>query len=414
MSGTYSVVSTGRWHGYAGCTGGYASCWWGDLPRGRYAEINIVGYGVTSWLPSYSCASPCASYNDVKAAMDSLPMGTTYEVQNQANTQVALFRYLPDAAIPGLTVRSAPYVCTGSCLSSVTGTIDSSTFNGNETQPATFSTAPFPAMRSAIEAGSLPSQVIIAKGIDQDYDGPGFTMPDCYGLTVSTCEATVNAAADAGAAAHPSYSVSAASDDYSDLWLSAGSALSTSPDAQTIGAPSAVTITDNPDPLPTAGGDHAGDSGGDGAGTTATGNGDQCDFFAEQSAKFDPPLTWTAALDLNQTFYEGACQDAWDSFWSQLGVSPGDLPQAVIDSAKVMRGGDWMSTVLGNESVIEELTTGGRSLSDWEKVTTGYYTSEGGLEFQVHFYRYVGEEPWEANVVKDFKIRFRRIFLPPS
>ncbi len=77
-----------------------------------------------------------------------------------------------------------------------------------------------------------------------------------------------------------------------------------------------------------------------------------------------------------------------------------------------MRGGAWMEANIRNPDVIDTLTAGGRSLGDWEKVTTEWYSTASGRQFQVHFYRYVASEPWEAEQGIDFKVRFRQIFYP--
>ena len=236
-----------------------------------------------------------------------------------------------------------------------------------------------------------------------------WTMPDCWSLTETACVTAIDAAAAAANNALPTISSVPASDDYSDLWLSPGVALSTSPALGTMGRPSSVTIITNQDPLPAAGGDRGGGSGGDGNSTTTTGDEDQCDFDRDHSIAAD--FFWADALELDRAFYEEACQEAWNTFWSELGVSPGNLPQAVIDGARVMHSGQRMSTYT-NPNVVNPLTAGGRSLSDWQKVTTTHYTTPSGRMFQIHFYRYTGSQPAEAMLTVDFKVRFLRIFYP--
>jgi hypothetical protein len=230
-----------------------------------------------------------------------------------------------------------------------------------------------------------------------------WTMPDCWRLSVSGCEEAITVAASAHHASIPSFTFAVATDDFSDLWSTPGVALYTSPDQSTSGQPGSVVITTNEDPLPAAGGDRGGDDSGDGNGTTSAGG--ECSFFTGQG------LTWADALALDSAFYQDECDAARQTFWASINAAPGELPQTIIDTAKVIVSGAKLAQTT-NQSVIDELTAGGRSLDDWDKVTTDWFTTPAGREFQVHFYRYELSSPQEANLNIDFKVRFRKVFYP--
>ena len=100
-----------------------------------------------------------------------------------------------------------------------------------------------------LESGGDAADTAIAELIDPTYTGPGFAMPNCHGLTVSACESAIASAATAGGAAVPTFTEKV---DLRLLDLSqpAGAVLATSPVAGSVGQPSTVTLSENPNPKP--------------------------------------------------------------------------------------------------------------------------------------------------------------------
>jgi hypothetical protein len=127
-------------------------------------------------------------------------------------------------------------------------TIPSNVFNGSTTDPGSGSTTAN-TVRTILTSASLAAQIAIAKTVDPNYQGPGFTMPDCHGLAASACESAVSAAATAAGATVPSFTEKV---DLRLLDLSqpAGAVLVTAPAAASFGLPSTVALSENPNPKP--------------------------------------------------------------------------------------------------------------------------------------------------------------------
>jgi hypothetical protein len=97
---------------------------------------------------------------------------------------------------------------------------------------------------AALLAGDDETDLEINRGINPNWDGPEFAMPNCYGLSVAACGSAITAAAeDAHLGEMVTIDLQTAPID--DSAVPAGHVIGSTPAAETVGHHTAVTLTTN-------------------------------------------------------------------------------------------------------------------------------------------------------------------------
>lgn len=218
-----------------------------------------------------------------------------------------------------------------------------------------------------------------------------WTMPDCIGYPVSACQSLITSAATAANNTAPSVTTAVGTGEAARM---PGAVLGQSVIAGSSGRPSSTSLTTNPDPL----NGFSGGGGFAGGGDTTSGSSDGCDFDDYFGVSWDA----LRAADPDPARFDEACAEAWQIARNLGIVTATGLDEAWVAASTRLIPGEY----LDNDRVINLLTAGGRTMSQWGKYGIRFETPNGPAE--VHFYRM--NDSTVVNLEEDFKIVFKELF----